>query len=100
MGVGIDEAGGYAASVGIDDGCVGRNLGFEIGVFAGCGDAAVFDEHCRVVDDCEVVEFRAGARACGTGERDELADIDDGDHSGVCGVSSAHAPVSGVIDHC
>ena len=60
-----------------------RDFGFEFGVWAGCGDAAVFDQQRCVVDDGEVVEFRAGARACGAGESDELADVDDGDHSGV-----------------
>jgi hypothetical protein len=42
----------------------------------------VFDEKGCVFDDGEVAEFLTDAGARRAGEGDELADIDDGDHSG------------------
>ena len=90
MGVGVDEAGGYGAASGVDD--VGDRRGCrsdQIGVGARGGDAAVFYEQGGVFDEAEVAQFFADAGAWGTGEGDELTDIDDGDHSGVRGVSGA-----------
>ncbi len=85
MGVGIDEAWGYAALIGVDH-CVGQTFGLDFVVRSGGGDAAVFNEKSCVVDDGEVAEFCTGARACGAGEGDELGDVDDG-----CGHSESAA---------
>ena len=72
MGVGIDEAGGYATASGIDYGCAGWDLRSEFGVFTDGSNATAFDEHRGVVDDAGFVEFFTGARTCGSGESDEL----------------------------
>ena len=64
MGVGVDEAGGDAAALGVDDGGVWRNLRTEFGVWAGGDDAAAFNEQRGVFgDDAEFAEFGADARA-------------------------------------
>jgi hypothetical protein len=71
---------------------------FELGVGSDSSDAAVLDEHCRVFDDGEVAEFCAGVRARGTCEGYKLADIDDGDHCGVRGVSGASRPLAELVN--
>ena len=78
MGVGIDEAGSDAAAAGINNHCVGRNLGFDLGTTAGRSNAALFDEKGGVGDEAEFAKFGADSGARWAGEGDELPDVDDG----------------------
>ena len=82
VGVRVDEAGGYAAALGVDDSSACGNLRTQLRVGASCGDAVVFDDQSCVFNDRQLAEFFAGARTRRAGEGHKLTDVDNGECSG------------------
>ena len=80
MRVRIDETRRNTAASRVDYGCVGGNAGAHLGLGSNCGNIAVLDEQRCVLDDGEIAQFCACARACETANGDKLANVDDGDH--------------------
>ena len=66
-----------AAALRIDNEGLDGNASTQLCVRPSCGDAAIFNQKCRVWNQTQLAELQAHARTCGPRKRDELPDIDD-----------------------